>query len=134
MVDRRGGRLRVVVGEPLTRGRPLAVCEVSHREWPAEPLRLPPEALTREVVMSYVVDYNEVSTVGLESSPIAEALAGLRANEARYFKNKYSHTFTVEPASAASEVVDWVPRILVCVDVVRHEPAGSATRSACSAS
>ena len=62
--------------------------------------------------MPYVVDYANVSTVGLESSPVAEALAGLRANEARYFKNKYSHTFTVEPAGDATEVVDWVHRIL----------------------
>ena len=62
--------------------------------------------------MSYVVDFADVSTVGLESSPVAEALAGLRANEARYFKNKYDHAFTVEPASEATEVVDWVHRIL----------------------
>src|SRR4051794_10077320 len=62
--------------------------------------------------MSYLVDFKDVSTIGLESSPVAEALAGLRANEARYFKNKYSHDFTVEPASAVTEVVDWVHRIL----------------------
>lgn len=62
--------------------------------------------------MSYVVDFQDVSTVGLESSPVAEALAGLRANEARYFKNKYSHVFTVEPAHEATEIVDWVHRIL----------------------
>lgn len=62
--------------------------------------------------MSYVVDFQDVSTVGLESSPVAEALAGLRANEARYFKNKYSHVFTVEPADEATEIVDWVHRIL----------------------
>ena len=62
--------------------------------------------------MSYVVDFENVSTTGLESSPVAEALAGLKANEARYFKNKYSHTFTVEPAEEASEVVDRVHRIL----------------------
>ena len=62
--------------------------------------------------MPYVVDFEDVSTVGLESSPVAEALAGLRANEARYFKNKYSHTFTVEPASDARETVEWVHRIL----------------------
>jgi hypothetical protein len=43
--------------------------------------------------MSYVVDYTDVSTIGLESSPVAPALAGLRANEARYFKNKYGHDF-----------------------------------------
>ncbi len=62
--------------------------------------------------MSYVVDFSDVSTVGLESSPVAQALAGLRANEARYFHNKYSHTFTVQPASDATEVVDFVHRIL----------------------
>jgi hypothetical protein len=60
----------------------------------------------------YTVDFTDVSTVGLESSPVAEALAGLRANEARYFKNKYDHVFTVEPASAAKDVVDWVHRVL----------------------
>jgi hypothetical protein len=62
--------------------------------------------------MSYVVDFETVSTVGLESSPVAAALAGLRANEARYFKNKYNHAFTVEPASKAKAIVDWVHRIL----------------------
>jgi hypothetical protein len=62
--------------------------------------------------MSYTVDFKTVSTVGLESSPHAEALAGLRANEARYFKNKYDHDFTVEPASEAGEAIAWVHRIL----------------------
>ena len=62
--------------------------------------------------MSYVVDFTDVSTVGLESSQVAGALAGMRANEARYYKNKYDHTFTVEPASEAPQVVDWVHRIL----------------------
>jgi hypothetical protein len=62
--------------------------------------------------MTYTVDFNTVSTVGLESSPVADALAGLRAHEARYFKNKYDHTFTVEPAAKAKQTVDWVHRIL----------------------
>lgn len=62
--------------------------------------------------MPYTVDFNTVSTVGLESSPVATALAGLRANEARYFKNKYDHAFTVEPASDARAAIDWVHRIL----------------------
>ncbi len=62
--------------------------------------------------MSYVVDPANVSTVGLESSPVAPALAGLRANEARYFKNKYDHDFTVLPASEAREMVAYVHRIL----------------------
>ena len=62
--------------------------------------------------MSYVVDFANVSTVGLDSSPVAAALAGLRANEARYFKNKYDHDFTVVPASKARKIIDWVHRIL----------------------
>ena len=58
------------------------------------------------------VDFVNVSTAGLESSPVADALAGLRANEARYFKNKYDHVFTVEPASKAKKIIDYVHRIL----------------------
>ncbi|MEY2397850.1 MAG: hypothetical protein QOJ00_1024 [Actinomycetota bacterium] len=60
----------------------------------------------------YEVDFTEVSTVGLESSPVAPALAGLRANEARYFKNKYDHVFTVESAKSAKKTVDRVHKIL----------------------
>ena len=62
--------------------------------------------------MSQVVDFVTVSTAGLESSPHAAALAGLRANESRYFKNKYDHDFTVTPADDAPEVVAWVATIL----------------------
>jgi len=62
--------------------------------------------------MSYIVDFQNVSTVGLESSPVAEALAGLRANEARYFRNKYKHPFTVAPAAEGQEILDYVNRVL----------------------
>ena len=62
--------------------------------------------------MAYEVDFTNVSTLGLESSPVAAALAGLRANEARYFKNKYGHRFVVEPAAEARKTIDWVHRIL----------------------
>jgi len=64
--------------------------------------------------MSYAVDFTTVSTTGLESSPVVDALAGLRANEARYFKNKYDHVFTVESADepAAAAIIDWVSGIL----------------------
>jgi hypothetical protein len=62
--------------------------------------------------MSYRVDFQTVSTDGLESSPVAAALAGLRANEARYYKNKYNHDFTVEPAAKAKKTIEWVHRIL----------------------
>ncbi|WP_059171652.1 hypothetical protein [Bacillus sp. FJAT-27445] len=62
--------------------------------------------------MSYIVDFKHVSIVGLESSPVEEALAGLRANEARYFMNKYKHEFMVVPASESQETLDYVNRIL----------------------
>ena len=62
--------------------------------------------------MSHTVDFVNVSTVGLESSPVAEVLAGLRANEARYFKNKYEHVFTVVPASEDPETLAWITDIL----------------------
>ncbi|MDQ1416922.1 MAG: hypothetical protein QOF81_2535, partial [Acidimicrobiaceae bacterium] len=62
--------------------------------------------------MSYAVDFVNVSTVGLESSPVAAALAGLRANEARYFKNKYDHVFTVDPAADAQKAIELVQRVV----------------------
>src|SRR6188472_2784835 len=65
-----------------------------------------------DCVMAYEVDFTNVSTVGLESSPVAAALAGLRANEARYFKNKYDQVFVVEPASKAKKLIAYVHRIL----------------------
>lgn len=62
--------------------------------------------------MSYKVDFKEVSTVGLESSPVAEALAGLRANEARYFWNKYKHEFVTIPAAEDPATLQWIETIL----------------------
>lgn len=62
--------------------------------------------------LSTTVNFTEVSTTGLESSPVAGALAGLRANEARYFSNKYDHQFVVEPASEARDTIEYVHRIL----------------------
>lgn len=62
--------------------------------------------------MPYIVDFENVSSVGLESSPVAQALAGLRANEARYYRNKYDHIFTVSPADETPDVLAWVSRIL----------------------
>ena len=78
--------------------------------------------------MSYEVAFKTVSTVGLESSPVAEALAGLRANEARYFKNKYDHTFTVQPASKAKKTIAWVSKVLADErGIVIASPALEAT-------
>ena len=64
------------------------------------------------------VDFVTVSTAGLESSPWADALAGLRANEARYFKNKYNLVFETTPASEAPELVDYVAKVLLERDIV----------------
>ena len=78
--------------------------------------------------MPDTVDFNTVSTAGLESSPVAAALAGLRAHEARYFKNKYDHVFTVEPAGDATATIDWVHRILKEErDIVISSPPLEAT-------
>ena len=62
--------------------------------------------------MTDIVDFKNVSVVGLESSPVAGALAGLRANEARYFMNKYNHIFKVVPAVESQETLEYVNRIL----------------------
>ena len=40
--------------------------------------------------MPYIVDFVKVSAVGLESSPVAQALAGLRATR-RACQDKYDH-------------------------------------------
>ncbi|MBS1978340.1 MAG: phage tail protein [Bacteroidetes bacterium] len=62
--------------------------------------------------MSNKVDFINVTETGLESSPVSRALAGLRANEARYFKNKYNQDFVVVSASKSKDVVNWVSKIL----------------------
>ncbi|MGE5457161.1 MAG: phage tail protein [Methanococcaceae archaeon] len=62
--------------------------------------------------MSNNIDLEKVSVIGFESSPVAETLAGLRANEARYFRNKYNHDFTTTPASKSQNTLDFVNRIL----------------------
>ena len=64
-----------------------------------------------------------------DSSPHASPpLAGLRAHEARYFKNKYDHVFTVEPAAKAKKTIEWVARILEQErDIVISSPPLEAT-------
>ena len=63
--------------------------------------------------MSINVDFINVSTNGLESSPVVKTLSGLRANESRYFKNKYNHDFEVTPANKSRNVLDYVNKILI---------------------
>lgn len=62
--------------------------------------------------MSNPVDLERIPLNGLESSPFSEALAGLRANEARYFRNKYNHVFTTTAAGKSRDALDYVSRIL----------------------
>ena len=62
--------------------------------------------------MSQAVDYVIVSTSGLESSPVAAALAGLRANEARYYMTKYKHVFTVTSVDEDPDTLTYVSHIL----------------------
>ena len=78
--------------------------------------------------MAYLVDFVNISTVGLESSPVVDALAGLRANEARYFKNKHGHDFTTEPAGKAKKTIDYIHKILKDErDIVIASPPLEAT-------
>jgi len=62
--------------------------------------------------MSNTIDFENVSLIGLESSPVSKSLAGLRANESRYYKNKYDHDFTVSPATKSKDILDYVNNIL----------------------
>ena len=63
--------------------------------------------------MSNIIEFENVSLAGLESSPMSTSLAGLRANESRYFKNKYNHDFTVSPAAKSKDKLDYVKNILL---------------------
>ena len=77
--------------------------------------------------MPYVVDFVNVSTVGLESSPVADALAGLRANEARYFKNKYDADFVTKPADKAAKLIKYVSKVLLEREIeIKSEPLEAA--------
>ena len=63
--------------------------------------------------MTMKVDFKNVAVTGFESSPVAEALAGLRANEARYFMTKYNTEFAVSTAIENKERIAWVNKILM---------------------
>lgn len=64
------------------------------------------------------IDFVNVSTAGLETSPYADALAGLRANEARYFKNKYDIDFATQPANKVGKLIKYVEKVLLERDIV----------------
>ena len=62
--------------------------------------------------MAYTVDFKTVSTTGLESSPVAQSLAGLRANEARYIWNKFKVPYVTYPIAEKSDSFAWLQTIL----------------------
>lgn len=68
--------------------------------------------------MGHVVDFKDVSTTGLESSKVAVALAGLRANEARYFWNKYKLLYETFPIQEKPEELAFVEACLAERDIV----------------
>lgn len=68
--------------------------------------------------MPHLINFVQVSTAGLESSPHAQALAGLRANEARYFKNKYQANFATSKASEVPKLIEYVSKVLLERDIV----------------
>ncbi|MBM7643443.1 phage tail protein [Streptococcus loxodontisalivarius] len=59
-----------------------------------------------------IIDFKTVSTEGLETSPHAEALAGLRANEARYFWNKFKVAFETVPVAEKAELMADINELL----------------------
>jgi hypothetical protein len=79
--------------------------------------------------LPYTVDFVNVSTVGLEASPVAVALAGLRANEARYYHTKFGHVFVTEAARDAADTIAWVHRVLAAERdlVIASEPLEACT-------
>jgi len=77
--------------------------------------------------MAKAIDFVNVSTAGLEKSPFAKELAGVRANEARYFKNKYDHDFVTKPAEKAASLIKRMNKALAERDiVVKSEPLEAA--------
>lgn len=73
--------------------------------------------------MPGVIDFVNVSTKGLTTSEHPEALAGLRANEARYFKNHYDVDFTTLPAKDAKPLIEYVNKVLLERDIkIKSKP------------
>ncbi|MGT2721727.1 phage tail protein [Streptococcus porcinus] len=62
--------------------------------------------------MSYLVNFKEVETNLLEESPVKEVLAGLRANEARYFWNKYKLAYEVFTIEEKPHILPFIEKVL----------------------
>jgi len=68
--------------------------------------------------MAYKVDFKDVATTGLEDSPVADKLAGLRAHEARYFRTHFNQDFVVMPADENPEILNRIREILKERDMI----------------
>ena len=68
--------------------------------------------------MSYTVNFKEVETTGIEASIAADVLAGLRANEARYFWNKYKQEYVVYTPNEKPEILPIIENVLAERDMV----------------
>lgn len=74
-----------------------------------------------------IIDFVNVSTKGLTSSPHAEALAGLRASEAKYLKTHFDIDYETYPAKEAKEWIDYVAKILLERDIkIKSKPLEAA--------
>lgn len=68
--------------------------------------------------MSYIVNFKTVETSLLEESPVKDVLAGLRANEARYFWNKYKIEYEVFTPEERPEILPFIESVLAERDMV----------------
>lgn len=59
-----------------------------------------------------IIDFKNIDVSGLESSPVSLALAGLRANEARYIWNKFKKEFETVPVSVKKELMEEIEELL----------------------
>lgn len=65
----------------------------------------------------YKVDFKKVDTIGFESSPMAAKLAGMRAHEARYFRNNYQTEFVTMAVDENPEIINRIKAILAGQDL-----------------
>lgn len=63
--------------------------------------------------MKKLIEFKEVLTEGLEQSALPDSLAGLRANEARYFHTKYKTSFYTLTADECPIIIDEFNQLLL---------------------
>jgi hypothetical protein len=74
-----------------------------------------------------IIDFVNVSTKGLTSSPFAETLAGLRASEAKYLKTHHNIDFETFPAKEVKPWIDYVNKVLMERDIkIKSKPLEAA--------